>query len=347
MTQASRLVREDGGARTPAVLRNLGQSGNAHPSHRCTSREGETMRVFVAATALPFVVLGLVSSASGQADGCERVVVEVSTPEHATHSGRFYQVGTSLEGTPLLKTDGGLCLQFVEGGSAREEEQPPLLLHVGAHAAADGEPRDESLDFDMSDVSEEEEPVFRRSIAATCGHWVIGRMGTADAALYPMIKVSDCARHPAFINEDSVWFGQECLDCEERSTIGKVTVTTERCPCSNKTFERTSQAQAMTTHVAADLNLPSVARTENNRSPARNNEVTVPTPVPTLAAPVNETSSSPGVVSGDDVTTSDASSVIEGGDIAVGVSLGVGAAVLLIAGMVAFQMRTFLCARAG
>lgn len=72
----------------------------------------------------------------------------------------------------------------------------------------------------------------------------------------------------------------------------------------------------------------------------------MPTPGPTLATPVNETSSSPGVVSGDDVPTSDASSVIEGGDIAVGVSLGVGAAVLLIAGMVAFQMRTFLCARA-
>ncbi|CAM9543410.1 unnamed protein product [Ectocarpus sp. 4 AP-2014] len=171
-------------------------------------------------------------------------------------------------------------------------------------------------------------------------------MGTADAALYPMIKVSDCARHPAFIDEDSVWFRQDCFDCEESSTIGKVTVTTETCPCSSKIFKHTSQAHAMTTHVAADLNLPSVARTKNNRSPARDNEVTVPTHAPTLATPVNETSSSPGVVSGGDVTASDASSVIEGVDIAVGVSVGVGAAVLLIVGMVAFQMRTFLCARA-
>lgn len=36
------------------------------------------------------------------------------------------------------------------------------------------------------------------------------------------IQVSDCARHPAFIDEDSVWFRQDCFDCEERSTIGKV-----------------------------------------------------------------------------------------------------------------------------
>ncbi|CAM9155282.1 unnamed protein product [Ectocarpus sp. 12 AP-2014] len=348
MTQASRLVREDGGVRTPTILLNLGQSGNARSSHGCTSGEGETMRVFEAVTALTFMVLRLASSASGEPDGCERVVVEVSTPEHATHSGRFYQacVGTSSKGTPLLKTDGGLCLRFVEGGFASEEEQPPLLLQVGAHAAADSEPRDKSLDFDMSDVAGEEEPVSRRSLAATCGHWVIGKMGTADAALYPMIKVSDCARHPAFVDEDSVWFRQDCFDCEERSTIGKVTVTTETCPCSGNTFKRTSQAEAMTIPVATDLNLPSVARTKSNRSPARDQEVMVPTPAPTLAVPVNETSSSPGVVSGGDVTASNASSVMEGDDIAVGVSLGVGAAVLLIAGMVAFQMRTFLCARA-
>ncbi|CAN0151430.1 unnamed protein product [Ectocarpus sp. 13 AM-2016] len=72
-------------------------------------------------------------------------------------------------------------------------------------------------------------------------------MGTADAALYPTIMVSDCARHPAFIDEDSVWFRQNCFDCEERSAIGKVTVTTETCPCSRYTFKRTSHAHAMTT----------------------------------------------------------------------------------------------------
>ncbi|CAM9838116.1 unnamed protein product, partial [Ectocarpus fasciculatus] len=339
------------------------RKGDARSNHRCTSREGETMRVFEAATALPFMVLRLVASASGEADRCDRVVVEVSTPEHATYSGTFYQactVGTSLEGAPLFKTDGGLCLQFVDGGSADEEEEeeehPPLLLHVGAHAAADSEPPDDSLDFDMSDVAEEAEPVFRRSLTATCGHWVIGKMGTADAAMYPMIKVSDCARHPAFIDEDSAWFRQDCFDCKERGMVGKVKVATETCPCSSNIFKHTSLGQERTTTVA------SVARTNNNPSPGRGNEegehsrttpeMTMPTPAPTLTAAVDETSTpaaavgGDGVIMSDDVTSAETSSGMDGGDIAAGVSLGVGAAVLLIASMVAFEMRTFLCGRA-
>lgn len=129
----------------------------------------------------------------------------------------------------------------------------------------------------------------------------------------------------------------------------------------------------MTTPVATDLNLPGIVRTSNNPSPARGDEeqrehnrttpeTTMPSPAPTLAAPVDETPSPPAAVGDNDITTSDdlrsagTSSVIEGGDaneehaggvdIAVGVSLGVSAAVLLIAGMVTFEMRTFLCGRA-
>lgn len=40
-----------------------------------------------------------------------------------------------------------------------------------------------------------------------------------------VIQVSDCARHPAFIDEDSAWFHQDCFDCEEGNPIGKVGAT--------------------------------------------------------------------------------------------------------------------------
>lgn len=50
---------------TPTGVDRINRKGHARSNHRCTSREGETMRALEAAAALPFMVLRLVSSTLG------------------------------------------------------------------------------------------------------------------------------------------------------------------------------------------------------------------------------------------------------------------------------------------
>lgn len=54
------------------------------------------------------------------------------------------------------------------------------------------------------------------------GYWVIGMRGAGDVAMYPMIKVLDCAGDPTNIDGDSEWFRQECFECAEEQGIGDV-----------------------------------------------------------------------------------------------------------------------------
>lgn len=54
------------------------------------------------------------------------------------------------------------------------------------------------------------------------GYWVIGKRDAQDCAMYPMIKVFDCADDPAMLEEDSKWFRQECNECDEEDVIGNV-----------------------------------------------------------------------------------------------------------------------------
>lgn len=44
---------------------------------------------------------------------------------------------------------------------------------------------------------------------------MIGKLGDEDVALYPMLKVDECAGHPDDIDEDSVWIEKDCHACAE------------------------------------------------------------------------------------------------------------------------------------
>lgn len=55
------------------------------------------------------------------------------------------------------------------------------------------------------------------------GHWAIGmKDADGDVAMYPMIKVYDCADYPPDIDEDSEWFRQACEGCPIETGIGNV-----------------------------------------------------------------------------------------------------------------------------
>lgn len=51
---------------------------------------------------------------------------------------------------------------------------------------------------------------------------MIGKIGDTDVAMYPMLKVADCAKDPTEIDTDSAWFLQETHESEEDYSIGEV-----------------------------------------------------------------------------------------------------------------------------
>ncbi|CAN0045004.1 unnamed protein product [Scytosiphon promiscuus] len=184
-----------------------------------------TMLTFCAAA------LSMASATTTSSSECERVVVNAASADHVAHTGTFYQVGMALDDTPVFKSDGGYCLQFIEEGSIADEDYSTYIdLSTGsANEIADG-----SLDSELPTVVAEE--VFTRRSLQQCGYWVIGMMGPTDTAMYPMLKVSDCADHPSSIDSDSPWFRQDCHDCDQDSEIGYVYIYTETYACDGSTL---------------------------------------------------------------------------------------------------------------
>ncbi|CAB1096549.1 unnamed protein product [Ectocarpus sp. CCAP 1310/34] len=177
---------------------------------------------------MALLVMRLAVSAADTTETCQKLVVDVESISSGTHSGDFYEVGTTSDGRPVLKTNGDYSLQFIAAGSMDDED---YLTYTEPDADASNEPMDEDLEIEL--VSTAESETFRRSLTATCGYWVIGKIGDTDVAMYPMLKVADCATDPTAIDTDSVWFLQATHESEEDYSIGEVTIALENYDCDS------------------------------------------------------------------------------------------------------------------
>ncbi|CAN0212090.1 unnamed protein product, partial [Ectocarpus fasciculatus] len=130
-------------------------------------------------------------------------------------------VGTTADGRPLLKTNGDYSLQFIEADSIADGD---YVTYTEPDADAENEPMDEDLEIELLSFVGDE-TFDRRSLTTTCGYWVIGKIGDTDVAMYPMLKVADCAEDPTAIDTDSAWFLQATHESEEDYSIGAVRQT--------------------------------------------------------------------------------------------------------------------------
>ncbi|CAM9155207.1 unnamed protein product [Ectocarpus sp. 12 AP-2014] len=177
---------------------------------------------------MALLVMRLAVSAADTTETCQKLVVDVESMSSGTHSGDFYEVGTTSDGRPLLKTNGDYSLQFIAAGSMDDED---YLTYTEPDADASNEPMDEDLEIELLSIVENE--TFRRSLTTTCGYWVIGKIGDTDVAMYPMLKVADCATDPTAIDTDSAWFLQATHESEEDYSIGEVTMALEDYDCDS------------------------------------------------------------------------------------------------------------------
>ncbi|CAM9543479.1 unnamed protein product [Ectocarpus sp. 4 AP-2014] len=177
---------------------------------------------------MALLVMRLAVSAADTTETCQKLVVDVESMSSGTHSGVFYEVGTTSDGRPLLKTNGDYSLQFIAAGSMDDED---YLTYTEPDADSSNEPMDEDLEIEPSSIAVNE--IFRRSLTATCGYWVIGKIGDTDVAMYPMLKVADCATDPTAIDTDSAWFLQATHESEEDYSIGEVTMALEDYDCDS------------------------------------------------------------------------------------------------------------------
>ncbi|CAM9420959.1 unnamed protein product [Ectocarpus sp. 8 AP-2014] len=177
---------------------------------------------------MAFLAMRLAVSAADTTETCQKLVVDVESMSSGTHSGNFYEVGTTSDGRPLLKTNGDYSLQFIAAGSIDDED---YLTYTEPDADSSNEPMDEDLEIELLSFAENE--TFRRSLTTTCGYWVIGKIGDNDVAMYPMLKVADCATDPTAIDTDSAWFLQATHESEEDYSIGEVTMALEDYDCDS------------------------------------------------------------------------------------------------------------------
>ncbi|CBJ28434.1 expressed unknown protein [Ectocarpus siliculosus] len=177
---------------------------------------------------MALLTMRLAVSAAATTETCQKLVVDVESMSSGTHTGSFYEVGTTSDGRPVLKTNGDYSLQFIAAGSMDDED---YLTYTEPDADSLNEPMDEDLEIELLSIADNES--FRRSLTTTCGYWVIGKIGDNDVAMYPMLKVADCAIDPTAIDTDSAWFLQATHESEEDYSIGEVTMTLEDYDCDS------------------------------------------------------------------------------------------------------------------